>query len=201
MATLARVRTIFTGVAGSPWYSNLYFRDDGGTPVANAASTAVATFWGSLNAQMLQGTTYTVQPEIPRIDDTTGQIQEMTTSTVKTANSVSGAEPLPFASQGLIRWTTGSYVDGRQVRGRTFVPALLEGSNANGVPNSTLQTVMLNAANALIADAGTILVVWHRPKYTSVPGSPPVLERPGSSANVSAASVWGQWAVLRSRRD
>ena len=47
MATLARVRTIFTGPAGSPWYSNLYF--DAATGTAQNAADAAAPFWGAVD--------------------------------------------------------------------------------------------------------------------------------------------------------
>jgi hypothetical protein len=96
---------------------------------------------------------------------------------------------MAFATQGLIRWRTGVFIAGRELRGRTFIPGATESRSANGRPDSTYITTAETAAQDLLDNAalGAALVVYsvtHRQVEL-----------------VQSRSVWGQWAVLRSRRD
>jgi hypothetical protein len=89
-------------------------------------------------------------------------------------------------------------VNNRIVRGRTFVPGMLEDNNFSpGVPGGNFLTVGLAAATALIDDATANFVIWSRP----FEGSETVSPRVGTRHGVVQAEVWSEWAVLRSRRD
>lgn len=96
------------------------------------------------------------------------------------------AAALPPVTQALVTWSTGVWVNGRQLKGRTFIPGLCEDSNE---PGGVLQTGVLStiqtAANALVAAAG--LVVWSRTHGVYEP--------------VSVAQVSSKWAYLSGRRD
>ena len=180
-----RVLTKMTGLAGQPWYNTLHFA--GGTQTeADDAADAAHDFWNAFQPSFANGLTVQVQPEVISYDPTTGDpVGLFATSTPAITSSGSG-EPLPWATMGLVRWRTGDFVEGREVRGRTFIPALTEGHNTSGRPASALLTIMQTAIDALIADTPTFQVysVAHRTTHAVVTGSP-----------------WSEWATLRSRRD
>jgi hypothetical protein len=93
-------------------------------------------------------------------------------------------------------------VGGRRLRGRTFVPAPVEGASiTNGIPSAAYRTALQNAADNMIGDPDVDLVIWSRPRAADPEAVPPVAARAGSHAIVGSATTWAKWAVLRSRRD
>lgn len=186
MATIARVRTVFTGLAGLPGYSNLYFK-----PVVSndalAAHAAVTALWQSLDGALNAGLTWTCEGDIALIEDSSGlQIAEVTTDTT-TGVGGSGANSLPFATMGLMRFRTSDFIGGRQVRGRCYVPGFVEEESVGGLPTAATLTAMSTAFGAISDVANAPHVVWSRTH--------------GQSFEVTSYSPWNQWAVLRSRRD
>lgn len=188
MATIRRIRTVFSGVAGTPWYSNMYFTWVNGTE--QDALDAVADFWGAIDAQMNNAVDWATEGDIAVIDDATGQITSIESGTGGTGTGAVATALLPPATQGLVHLLTNSFLNGRQVRGRCFVPGLTEADNdAGGVMAAGTQTIIQNAINALIAGSSTPgpLRVFARSQATSVV--------------VQTATVPTKFAVLRSRRD
>lgn len=110
--------------------------------------------------------------------------------------------PVANASQGLIRWGTGTVVDGRFLKGRTFIP----GMNVNQLSAGEVLITTQNAINALAQDFAldVELQIWHRPRAARAagPGGIPaaVPARAGSVADVVTAQMWPEFAVLRKRR-
>lgn len=184
---MMRVRTGFTGIQGSPWLSTMYFQGDTQTE-ANAAVVAVKAFWDACRVWLDNEVVYATEPEVPVLNTTTGEITGVfnTTSLTNTGN-VAGVM-LPPAAQGLIRWRTGHFEAGREVRGRTFIPGITQtGVTGNGLLNGGAVTAFNAAAAALIADANSVLAVWSRAHAISV--------------GVVTGSTWTSFASLRSRRD
>lgn len=186
-----RVRVTFTGGSGVPWLATHYFREAGGT--AQQAATAVGTFWGAVDAFINSGTDWTTEADVSLIDDATGQLTGVQSTTPVTGTGGSAVERLPQQDQILVRWRTGSTVNGRELRGRTFIPGVIEDTNDAGDVLAATRATILTAAQALITDANSVLLTWHRP---TSPGA-----ADGSEAIVTTASVWQRFAVLRSRRD
>ncbi|HKY46334.1 MAG TPA: hypothetical protein VJM50_24790 [Pyrinomonadaceae bacterium] len=187
MSFLWRVRTELTGpmITGGG-QNDLYFAVTGGT--AAQAVTAAGAFWQAVAAGLSSQLSWATQPEVIQIDDATGDISASVQTTPQSGIGSDVGEALPKATMGLIRWRTGNFVGGREIRGRTFVPGVIEADNTtNGVPSTTIINVMNNAAAGLLAAANADLVVYSPTKHTS--------------ALVTSASAWNQWAVLRSRRD
>lgn len=199
--TIARVRTIFTGVAGTPWYSNLYFFDNGGTEIGPDAVTWVTAFWTSLSAVMQDSVIWTIEPEVARLDESTGQLTGVTATPGATGGGTQQVAALPWQTQGLIREFTGAFVNGRRVRGRTFIPGPTESSSDVGVPIGTYITALQNAADALIASSVSTWCVWARPFDGDPAAVPPKPARTGTAHIIVSANVWDKWAVQRSRRD
>lgn len=183
-----RSRTIWSSPVGGPYLSTFYSLE---TVTPQALVDAIGAFWGVIDGVIDSSVSWAVEASVDTILPTTGSL---TASTGVTPPSGFGALPGdmgPAAAQGLVRWTTDAVVNGRRVRGRTFVPGISDGVPTEGrLPSATIAT-WLAAANTLRADAD--LVVWHRPGPLGVP--------PGSAHEVTGAGVWNEFAVLTSRRD
>ncbi len=185
---MLRVRTVVTGVPGSPYYSNFYF---GGTTSGEAAAALAATkgFWNSLTSTLRSGSQSTVQGDVVQIDPITGSILTLYSLTNGIYNNTNSNPLLPPTSQAVIRLRSNTFLGGREVRGRWFVGALCSDANTAGVLSGPVTTALNSANTALLsASAGAgQLVVWSR-KNQSV-------------AFVTGLQVWNQFGSLRSRRD
>lgn len=187
MPTLYRVGVDWSGggVFGGG-RSTHYFNATGGT--AAQAATAVATFWGAVDAYICNTARWDLDTEVQEIDSATGLITATTYVTAAGASGTDASAQLPPTVQGLIQWRTGAVVSGRTLRGRTYVPAAPEGqSDATGIPSTGYQTALDTAAEALMNDANSDLVVYSTTHRTA--------------GVVNAVTVWNKWASLRSRRD
>lgn len=187
---MLRVRTVFTGVPGTPWYSNLYFT---GTTAENASTAhdLVAGFWAAVAPLMISDIDYVVESEVLSIDPATGDAIVAFNRTAATGSGGSATEWMPLATQALIRLRTGVFVDGRRVNGRVFVGGLTEAANDYSSPTSTVITTLTTAAEGMLGigepPEAPALGVWTK--------------KNGNIFPVNSVSVWEQFAVLRSRRD
>lgn len=185
---MLRVTSVFTGMAGAPYYSTHYFGGDT-SGEASAAVTAVDGLWDGLSSELSSQLDVAINTDVEVVDPVTG----LTTGIFPTAGGgtafTGSGDPLPPATQLLIRWRTGQYVSGREIRGRTFVPGFLEAASSSGRPDTAMVgNINTLAASFLTASAGAGALVVYSPTR-------------GQAADVTAASVWTEWAVLRSRRD
>lgn len=186
-----RVRTTFGGFAGSPYLSTMYFADPDGvldTVHAQNCVDAVAAFWGAVDANLHSSLTWVTEAEVAVLQPLTGDQTDSIPTTP--ANGVGGQTggQAAHATQGLVRWGTGVWVAGRQIRGRTYIPGIaVARMSSSGLPDSTFTTATATAANALLADADAPLGVWSK--------------KNGTFNEAVSASVWSEFAVLRSRRD
>ena len=187
MPFIARIRSITTGVAGSPFYTNMYFESTPGSDVPQDWITAVVAFWDDLDLYVSSLLDVVVEGDIAVIDTATGQQTTAYSATPGGHSFSDSGEILPLATQGLIRWETSGFSNGRRIRGRTFVPGPTETRSDAGAPNGAYQTALASAASQLVATAPTPLMVWSPTGLTAEP--------------VDGSSAWSKWAVLRSRRD
>jgi len=191
------VRSVATGVAGSPYYTNLYFNGDPGN--VNIALSRVRTFWDSLASVMRSGLVTNVESEVRVLEPATGEVTNILVGGEQAAVAASGGGGIaPPATQGLIRLQTSGLRLNRQVQGRIFIPGVITASvSAQGTALTAYQTALTNAATALRATtSGVQLVVWSRPRPLIGP-----VGLPGQASPVTGASAWQEFAVLRSRRD
>lgn len=194
---MLHIRSITVGVAGSPYYTNLYFL--GGMSDRNAALTRVRNFWVALQGVIPTTMSTSVESEVRDIDPATGNVLDIQAGAEQAAVVGNGSGSVaPPATQGLIRLSTGSVRLNRQVRGRIFIPGVLQTAlTAQGRPSSIYQTTLTNAGEGLRGISnGVSLCVWSRPRTLTGP-----VGLPGATATVTSASAWGEFAVLRSRRD
>lgn len=187
--SLFRIQTVFSGVEGAPFLSTMYFTGDPLGPAG--AVTAVDTFWDNLAGVMATGLLWTVNGEVSEINQETGALVDVHNVTPAGGAGSAGGDRTPAATQGLIKWNTGVVVNGRILRGRTFIPCPNEAQGA-AAPNATYVLALATAGNNLIASPAGFQI-WHRP-------TTPVAAD-GSSELVQACTAWNKYAVLRSRRD
>lgn len=180
---MLRVRTVFTGVAGTPYYSNLYFAGPSG---ADVAVEAVGAFWDVYGLSMVNELSWTVEGAVAVMDVATGEITGYENVDPVTGDGSSTGEMLPRASQALIHLHTGVYRGGREVRGRIFIPALDIAVDDDGQVASTIVTGTPGVVEDLINDSPG-WGVWSR--------------KNGRLEDVLSGAMWAEFAMLRSRRD
>lgn len=194
---MLRIRSVLTGVAGAPWYLNMYFSGDDQTS-AEAARDRVSTFWTTLAPVIIDDVTVTVEGNVPVIEPADGSLRGFLGVTEAVIEPTSTGDPLPFATQGLITTNTDVVRDNRRVQGKLLIPGMTETGQSTGVgPSAANLTLMDDAAEGLwsaLPEEG--LVVWSRPKGAESP-----FPGPGLEAKVTSTTARGFWAVLRSRRD
>lgn len=199
--TVLQVRTIFTGVTGSPWYSNIFFGADGAEPEAESASNQVQSFWSSIVSSMSSQVTAQVQPNVVRYQTTTSEVQSVSVVPQTPMTGAVAGELLPTATQGLITLTTGVYRFGRPIIGKIYIPGLTEAENGNGVVVAPRVAAWQTSIDNLVdGDPATAqLCVYSRSRIVSLVPVPTA--RPGAESVVIGGSAKSKWAILRTRRD
>lgn len=193
---LYRATWTWSGFSGGPGYTNFHFLDPDPISQAGIDQTAARarTFWNAVKAFLPSTVTITEPTTFEEIDTGTGELLS--------ENTWPGGAPLVGVLVGnysaavgaCISWNTIGIVNGRKLRGRTFlVPLGSAAFDTAGTLKDADRTTMLNAANAFAdASTGIDLAVWHRPQPN---GSD------GVAAGVTTANITDKTAVLRSRRD
>lgn len=184
---MLRVRTVWTGVPGSPWYSNIYF--DAEVADAQAAADAVIAFAEGLAAYQGSQVDWTVEDTVTVMDPVTGQPTGAVAVTGDSGSGTNTGDLLPPQTQALARINTGDFVAGRQVLGHIFLPGFVESTN---VGDGVLDTATATALGELVLGISTTpgnptAVVWARKSGTMHP--------------YSTVTVPTKWSFLRSRRD
>lgn len=182
-----RVRVALNGISGAPYLATHYFGSTDPLQTAQEAVEVVGNFWAAVDLHMSSGVTWNTEAEVAEINIATGDLEGITATTPRTGSGGAIAAIMPPATQGLIRWRTGVFVAGREVRGRTFVPGLTTSAASAGKPSATVITDFNAAAAAMVADPNADLYVWSR--------------KNGVIGNVVTGTAWNEFAVLRSRRD
>lgn len=188
MATVGRMRTVWTGVAGSPYYTNLHFLTNAVGNGLQDAAQAWADFLQAHTTNFVSDLTPVIEPDIPLIDTNTNTMIGSATVAPPAITTAGGGEALPRFTQLLIRLETGTIVAGRRLRGRIFLPGMQETLNTTqGVPSGTLIASINASLVTLLQQVDAPLAVYGPTHF--------------AYAEVNSATAWTQWAVLRSRRD
>lgn len=201
--SLIRVQTVWSGVAGAPYYTNLYCIG----PLSTGNGTVLHSAWNallvSIATQLAAPMVATIDPELLEFDETTGNVTSAGTDVTSTINFGNTQDQLPHSTQALIQWTTGGLVHNRRVKGRTFIPGVTEQANsATGIPLPLIDTPLETAVATFLSTMSGRLRIWSRPFVQLDPAkaaSNP--SRPGSAHAVTSGAVAPYWAILRSRRD
>lgn len=189
MTTLNRVLVSWAGPQVVGLAANvLHFSgSDSAVPVA-AIRSAYAQLAGILPA----GLTITVPTTGDQINDTTGDLVGVWNAT---GGGVAAGSASASAAAGVgacVSWQTGGIVNGRRLRGRTFiVPLARDVFDGTGKVFSGSLTSLEAFATALQASGP--LAVWHRPTSKTATD--------GNSYGVISHRISPKVAFLSSRRD
>jgi hypothetical protein len=146
----------------------------------------LSAFLADIAGALLTTQSMRVDPEVSEVDPVTGLITGVVGVTTATDVGESSGVPVSQATMVLVRWRTGEFVAGREIRGRTFIPGIAGAAVTSGGELASANAIVFqNAADDLIANSG--LGVWS-PKN-------------GQIEVATSASIWNEFAVLRSRRD
>lgn len=181
------LRTVWVGVAGAPYYTTLR-AFHGNDLTAEAFSDAWDAALTSRAVDFPSFMSATIEAELRLIDSVTGLLVGTEVTTGNTFAGSSSGDPLPRASQGLIKWSTPNIVAGRRLRGRTFLPCIIESFNTSGgKPDGSLLVAWAGVLSTFITACQGELCIWS-PTH-------------GVAAVVDGGTLWSEWAVMRSRRD
>lgn len=199
MTNMWRIRTIMTGVGGSPWYNNLFFAESASGSAGNVQAK-VRAFWSDMSGFIAPGVSIQVDPEILTIEAETGNIVASGSQVLAPVASAGATGPGAVATQVLVRLNTGVRRNNRNVIGHMFIPFPCKGDiTTDGQYAAGRAANVATNANALVAfTTGGVsyrMGVWSRPKtFLGV-------STPGAFSLVSTASVPTKLSFLSSRRD
>lgn len=183
--------------AGSPGGTSvLHFLGSGSAADQRAALGASLEL---IELVLAVSTQWAIAEEGREFDSATGTLTGVWADSLPTSGSgtVSG-DPVPNASQALLRLTTNTITDGRLLKGRVFIPGLSQFAINAGEPSGDVLSAFGSAFAGLVAldEWG----VWQRPRAAKPEAEPPVAARAGAFATIISTSAWNEMAVLRRRR-
>jgi len=187
MAALNQIIIDWTTASGAGKASVMYFDN---SILISTQRTALTTWLQAIDNPLDDSITWSLRNAGVIIDDATGTlVGSWSSGSVVTGTAGGTSEPVSDPAQVLIRWKTSSIVNGRYLQGRTYIPGLSVGNVDEGNVSAAAVTAFQTPSSALVS-SGAGLRVFHRP----ISGSG------GSSADVTSANVWTEFAVLRRRR-
>lgn len=186
--TMIRIRAAWQNWPGAPGVTTFY-QDPA---VAQADAASVRTMFNAIAALLPSGLTVTVPATGDLIEENTGALSgSWSVTPAPTVVTGTGTGAYAGNAGAVMHWLTTTVVNGRRVRGRSFiVPLIGSAFFTDGSLATATITTLANAASAMIATTADHFVVWHRPR----PGIP------GSKAPVVSSSVPDLAISLRSRR-
>lgn len=175
----------------------MYFLD------VDTAVESLHDFWTTCADGMPDVVKIIVDPHGDIINDENGEIVDAWAATPQ--SEISGAAAQPFAAPaGLhVGWETDTILDGRRLRGRTFiVPLAVTNYQDDGTLNPGTITGFGAAAAQLVIEQAESFVVWHRP-YEGRAATEDLPAKPahdGGHGLITSHRVGDKVSVLTSRR-
>jgi hypothetical protein len=189
VAVLSRVNVAWQNWPGAPGSTVFYGNS---TSWVQGDVDAIRTFFDAIKQYLPSGLTITVPSSGDNIDDGTGDIVgTWSVATPPIVVSGTGAGAYAGNAGAVVHWLTDDVVNGRRVRGRSFlVPLTSAAYDTGGSLIAGALTILSNAAAALVTATSLRMQVWHRPQ-------PPAA---GSSHPINGSRVPDLAVSLRSRR-
>ena len=197
MTNLYRVRTQINTAQGGPGVSTMYFRD------VDTAIPSLYTLWNELRVLMPDNVAILIQPFGDIIDDATGTITGGWAK--EPVAAIAGGSTTEYAAPAglLMGWETGTILNGRRVRGHTFVvPITTANMTTDGqIGGATVALAMVKGLQFITAQSASF-VVWHRPRADrpATAKLKHLAAYAGGNALVTNITVKNRVAVLTSRR-
>lgn len=186
MPVMNRVRVVWTGVPGTPWYSNLYTLASAVTPPE--AISRANTLISALRNNVTTAVTARIEGDVSQIESLTGQTVGVTSLPFVDLTGTSATNRLPSATQLVTQLLTGQFLNGRQVRGRFYLGGLTVGSATSvGTPTPAALAALDTAWSNYVVSNVNGAVIWSRKNGAAVP--------------ITFVNTWEQFGQQRSRRD
>lgn len=181
----ARVQVVTTGYDGAPGYNTFYTSNVEPSEIIEWVAT-VDLLWDGLESVLANGTIWTRSGTIEIFNPANGQTTGVLTGSPVSGSGTWGTAKAPAGTALLLQWRTGTYANGREIRGRSFISGIGDfGDTAGAVPNSIL-TDAGSAANAYVG--GGELASVYSPTN-------------GLVEEITGTGVWNKFGLIRSRRD
>lgn len=181
-----RYRVTHTGIAGTPYLTTFYFRM--ASTNSAAAAAAVETFFNSTSGRRASGLISQGDNVMDILSPVTGSLIGYAAVASWASSATGTGNRAAHATQGLLRLATNSVVGGRRIEGKMFLPAVRTGDMvASGLPSANYVNDYNDAAATLVSNPDVTWTIWSR--------------RNGTQEDVEEGRTWGNFAVLRSRRD
>jgi hypothetical protein len=193
--TMHRLNVSWQNWPGAPGVST-FFTD----PAAGQPDPApLRAFFFTLSGILPSGLTIQVPGTGDLIEENTGQLSGTWSVTpAPTSLNATGTGAYAGNAGAVIHWLSADVVNGRRVRGRTFVVPLIGSAfETNGSLSSGTINTLTSAATTLLAASTWHPVVWSRP-FAGTPQDP--TSRVGSKHPVTSYRVPDLAISLRSRR-
>lgn len=194
--TICRVTTTLTGFSGAPGYWRHYFKDVSGLVGPAMPQLCVDRVRDAVVAGgvlFANSVTYNVSGLVDEIDEDTGQITGQQSVTPRTQTGAGAGTLGPIVVGLVAQWNTDDFVNGRRIRGRSFLNPIRSAYTQNSAPQAT-ELGLAQAFASKMDDPGATTVrfgVYTRPKGA----------QPGAWHDVTTTNIPQKWTVLRSRRD
>ncbi len=182
-----RVKVGWSGLSGLPGLSTFYV----GTGITDM--TPIRNFFDAWKTFVPTALQWQIANSGDQIQEATGVIVGSWSGPAQaTVIGAGGAGGYAAPVGAEVRWDTSAIIDGRRIRGRTFmVPILGALYDSSGTIATATLTSMQTAASALVTALAGEMKVWHRKNAKG----------PGANATVTSALVPDKAYVLRRRRD
>lgn len=162
MATISRISCVWQQWPGAPGVTQFY-ADDAAT--LQDVVDDIRAFFEAIKALLPSGLTISVPGNGDNLNDVTGQISgAWSVGVTPTVVTCTGVGAYAGNAGAVVHWLTGGTINGRRVRGRTFlVPLINTAYDTSGSISTAALATLQTAANGLVTGSGGDLVVWHRP--------------------------------------
>lgn len=179
-----RLQVVTSVFPGAPAYNNFYWLNNlagDSTIFVNAVMSVFDTLSGLLQNAVEVDFDGIVEVFDPATGQTTSTIPEDPWNVPGTW----GSGHAPGGTCLLLQWRTGTFDNGREVRGRSFISGLGDiGEGSAGVPSGPLSTATAAATT-----------------YAAIDGAAVYSPTNGGVLQMSVGSAWNKFGLMRSRRD
>lgn len=204
---VSRWQVDLTGFSGAPGI-NTWFMDDGWAGGGDAPEQAgliladLRAFYQAQNIALQSDVVCSFLPQVALLDEDTGELVNVVTADTTPATVTGGGtDPASHATMIKLRVQTGTFSDGREIRGGIFFGPVQAGViEANGDVTPSVGTSIAASLSTLasaVSVHGAALGVYRRPREAA--GTTPA--RAGQFAAAVGYGIFPRPAVLRSRRD
>lgn len=153
-----RTRTIWTGLPGFPGVQTLYW--DESLSSADQAVAALGAAYDAAASLIDNALDWTIESAVDLVDPVTGNIEDVLDTAGASGGGSQAAQNMSLGTQGLVHLRSGIRVNGREVRGKFYLPGPCTSGNDNGVPSATYVAGLTALVDSLTTYASASLAIY-----------------------------------------